>query len=88
VGDEVRRSFAARFTYAEELFSQRPDGMHVDLAEANRRQLLGAGLKDEAIALVGECTACARVGGRRKYFSHREELGLTGRAVGAIGIAK
>ena len=88
VGDEVRESFATRFDYAGELFSPGPDGMHVDLAQANRRQLLAAGLSEQNITLTGECTACTRVDGRRKYFSHRDERGFTGRAVGAIGIAK
>jgi len=87
VGDEVRNKFAARFGYAAELFSDREDGMHVDLAEANRRQLALAGLDSDRVAVIGECTACARVDGRRKYFSHRAEHGFTGRSMGMIGIA-
>ena len=87
VGEEVRERFGARFSYAAEMFSEREDGLHVDLAEANRRQLLGAGLPDTAVVVVGECTACSRVEGRRKYFSHRAESGFTGRAMGMIGIA-
>ena len=83
VGDEVRETFAARFGYAAELFS----GANVDLWEANRRQALDAGLAAASITVVGECTACARENGRRKYFSHRDERGFTGRAVGAIGMA-
>ena len=86
VGDEVRSRFGERFRYAAELFSDREDGMHVDLAEANRRQLVGAGLRPEAVTVLGECTACARVNGRRKYFSHRAEQGFTGRAMGLIGV--
>ena len=35
--------------------------IHLDLWEANRRQLLDAGLKAKRITVVGECTACARV---------------------------
>ena len=88
VGDEVRSGFGERFQYAAELFSDCEDGMHLDLAEANRRQLVGAGLKADAVTVVGECTACARVNGRRKYFSHRAERGFTGRSMGMIGIAK
>ena len=86
VGEEVRTKFGARFGYAGELFSNREDGMHVDLAEANRRQLVGAGLASERVTVIGECTACARVNGRRKYFSHRAELGFTGRSMGMIGV--
>ena len=88
VGDEVRTMFGARFGYAAELFSDREDGMHVDLAEANRRQLVGAGVRAERVSVIGECTACARVDGLRKYFSHRAERGLTGRSMGVIGIAR
>lgn len=87
VGDEVRAKFGARFGYAEELFSSREDGLHVDLAGANRRQLVGAGLSVGRVTVIGECTACARVDGRRKYFSHRAEQGFTGRSMGMIGIA-
>jgi len=86
VGEEVQTTFGARFGYAEQLFSIRPDGMHVDLAEANRRQLVDAGLSVDSVTVVGECTACARVNGRRKYFSHRAERGFTGRSMGMIGV--
>ncbi len=86
VGEEVRTKFGERFGYAAELFSDCEDGMHVDLAEANRRQLVGAGLAPERVTVIGECTACARVNGRRKYFSHRAERGFTGRSMGMIGI--
>jgi YfiH family protein len=44
--------------------------IHLNLWEANRRQLLDAGLKAKRITVVGECTACARIkGGGLKYFS-------------------
>jgi polyphenol oxidase len=76
-----------RFSYAAELFEQKDDGLHVDLAEANRRQLAGAGLSMENVTILRECTACAWVDGRRKYFSHRAEQGFTGRAMGMIGIS-
>jgi YfiH family protein len=61
--------------------------IHLDLWEANRRQLLDAGLKDNQINVIGECTACAGVAGERKYFSHRGESGFAGRMMAAIGIA-
>ena len=60
--------------------------IHMDLWEANRRQLLDAGLKAKRISMVGECTACARVGGRLKYFSHRGESGFAGRMMGVVGV--
>jgi copper oxidase (laccase) domain-containing protein len=62
--------------------------IHLDLWEANRRQLLDAGVKAKKITLIGECTACTRVkGGALKYFSHRGESGFAGRMIAAIGIA-
>ena len=87
VGDEVRERFHEAYPYASALFTQREAGLHLDLAEANRRQLLAAGLPPEAITIIGDCTACTRPpDGRRKYFSHRDEQGFTGRAMGLIGI--
>jgi hypothetical protein len=62
--------------------------IHLDLWEANRRQLLDAGLKAGRITVIGECTACTRVrDGRLKYFSHRGESGFTGRSMGVVGVA-
>jgi YfiH family protein len=83
VGDEVRGEFARAFGDAEGLFV----GRHLDLWEANRRVLVGAGLRADAVSVVGECTGCLRSGdGRRKYFSHRTEKGFTGRAMGLVGV--
>jgi polyphenol oxidase len=62
--------------------------IHVDLWEANRRQLLDAGLKAKRITVLGECSACARVGTSLKYFSHRGESGFAGRMMGVIGVAR
>ena len=62
---------------------------HLDLWEANRRQLLDAGLKAKRVSVIGECTACTRVkGGGLKYYSHRGEAGFAGRMMGVVGIAK
>lgn len=60
--------------------------IHIDLWEANRRQLLAAGLKAANITVLGQCTACARdKNGRRLFFSHRAEHGFTGRMLSVIG---
>lgn len=56
--------------------------LHLDLWEANRRQLLDAGVSAKKIAVAGECTAC----GISRYFSHRSEQGFTGRMMGVIGL--
>jgi YfiH family protein len=78
VGDEVREAFGG----GDGLFV----GKNLNLWEANRRALVGAGLQDGAVTVVGECTGCARMeDGRRKYFSHRMEQGFTGRAMGMVG---
>jgi polyphenol oxidase len=57
--------------------------LHLDLIEANRRQLLDAGVKPSAISLVNECTSCRT----DRYFSYRAECGCTGRMFSAIGIS-
>ncbi len=61
--------------------------IHIDLAEANRRQLVDAGLRPENITVVGECTGCARdANGERRYYSHRMEHGYAGRMMSVIGV--
>jgi YfiH family protein len=57
-------------------------GLHVDLVEANRRQLLAAGLKADAIQVVGGCTNCHP----ELFFSHRASHGRCGRMMSVIGI--
>jgi polyphenol oxidase len=93
VGHEVRREFRTRFGYGEELFrvgsEEDPGGQYLDLWEANRRQLLGAGLGEEQIYMVGECTACSQdEGGAMRYFSHRGEKGVAGRMLSVVGVAR
>jgi YfiH family protein len=56
--------------------------VHLDLVEANRRQLLDAGVKPEAIDLVGGCTNCQN----DLFFSHRAGRGHAGRMLSVIGI--
>jgi YfiH family protein len=54
--------------------------LHLDLAAANRRQLLDAGLRPEAIHMAHICTACHR----DQYYSHRAEHGFCGRMMAVI----
>jgi YfiH family protein len=67
--------------------------IHLDLWEANRRQLLDAGLSARRIWVAGECTACTRMGAKGadsaglKYFSHRGEGGFAGRMMAVVGVA-
>jgi YfiH family protein len=81
--DEVRRKYPMLF------LTQRAPGhspigpnLHLDLVEANRRQLLTAGLKPQAIHSVGGCTQCHR----ELFFSHRGSQGRAGRMMSVIGI--
>jgi polyphenol oxidase len=57
---------------------------HLDLWDANRRQLLDAGLTAKNIWQSKECTSCDL----QKYFSHRAERGFTGRMMSVIGLRK
>ena len=93
VGEEVRNAFTSEFSYAADLFGEKagekalpsPGGgvsLHLDLVEANRRQLLDAGVAVSAIAVLNECTSCRRY----RYFSYRAERRFTGRMLSVVGI--
>lgn len=56
--------------------------LHLDLREANRRQLMAAGVPNQQITALDNCTAC----NTRQFFSHRAENGRTGRMMAAIAI--
>jgi hypothetical protein len=56
--------------------------IHLDLVEANRRQLIDAGVPEDHIWAAEECTACRT----DLLFSHRAEAGYTGRMMGVIGM--
>lgn len=56
--------------------------LHLNVAEANRRQLIDAGLKAEKISMVGGCTRCQP----ELFFSHRGSQGRAGRMLSVIGI--
>lgn len=88
VGTEVQAAFREVFADADSLFLNPQVGLasRLDLQEANRRQLLNAGLHAANIQTVAECTACCQTTeGRRKYFSYRAEGGVTGRMLSVIG---
>ena len=68
------------------LSEKQPRSVHLDLWEANRRQLLEAGLTDARITVLKACTACSRNSeGKLQYFSHRGEGGIAGRMLSVIG---
>lgn len=56
--------------------------LYLDLVEANRRQLVAAGLRRKHIVASPLCTACHT----DLLFSHRAEHGKTGRTMGLIGM--
>jgi YfiH family protein len=56
--------------------------IYLDLREANRRQLLAAGLRPESVTTIDLCTSCRT----DLFFSHRVEKGVTGRQMGVVGI--
>ena len=87
--EEVFDSNAIHIRYPLLFLNQRAPGhgdlgpeIHLDLVEANRRQLLDAGVREEHISVVSGCTACDT----EHFFSHRAEFGKTGRMLAVIGI--
>jgi hypothetical protein len=86
---EVFDSDPVRKKYPMLFLTQRAPGhspigpsLHVDLVEANLRQLLAAGLKPQNIQIVGGCTQCHS----DLFFSHRASHGHAGRMMAVIGI--
>jgi purine-nucleoside/S-methyl-5'-thioadenosine phosphorylase / adenosine deaminase len=86
---EVQSSDAVREKYPLLFMNMRAPGhgdlcikFHLDLREANRRQLLAAGVPQKQIFPLNHCTACDT----RLFFSHRAEKGRTGRMMAVIGI--
>lgn len=87
---EVYDSDPIREKYPMLFLTQRAPGhspigpsLHLNLVEANRRQLLDAGLKPQSIKVVGGCTSCHR----ELFFSYRAAQGRTGRMLSVIGVA-
>jgi len=56
--------------------------LYLDLMDANRRQLVMAGVPENQISLLSYCTSCKT----RRFFSHRAERGVTGRMMAVVGI--
>ena len=89
--DEVFDSNALHIKYPLLFLNQRAPGhgapatkLHLDLFEANRRQLLDAGVVEKNIWISDLCTSCRT----DMLFSHRAEFGKTGRMMAAIGVRK
>lgn len=81
--DPVREKYPLLFLTARAPgHSSLGPSLHLDLMEANRRQLLDAGVRAEAVTVLGDCTRCQN----QRYFSYRAEQGFTGRMLSVVGI--
>jgi YfiH family protein len=86
---EVDSSDVVRNRYPMLFLTQRAPGhspigpsLHLNLIEANRRQLLAVGLRPKSISVVGGCTNCRP----DLFFSHRASRGNAGRMLSVIGV--
>jgi hypothetical protein len=83
--DEIHEKYPLLFlTSRAPGHSQLPEQVFLDLAEANRRQLLDAGIPAKNISEISLCTACRT----DLLFSHRAEHGVTGRMMAVVGIGE
>jgi polyphenol oxidase len=81
--DPVREKYPLLFLTARAPgHSVLPKKIFLDLVEANRRQLLAAGVVAKHITASPFCTACRT----DMLFSYRAEKGVTGRMMAAVGI--
>jgi YfiH family protein len=83
--DPVREKYPMLFLTARAPgHSNLPVTIFLDLVEANRRQLLSAGLSAKKIDASPLCTSC----NTDTLFSHRAEKGVTGRLMGVAGVRR
>jgi YfiH family protein len=81
--DDIREKYPLLFLSARAPgHTEMPHKIFLDLVEANRRQLIDAGVAKKNITASELCTSCRT----DLLFSHRAEKGKTGRMVGAVGI--
>jgi polyphenol oxidase len=82
--DEIHEKYPLLFlTSRAPGHSELPKKIFLDVPEANRRQLLAAGVLAKNITDVGLCTSCHP----ELFFSHRRDDGVTGRMMAVVGIA-
>jgi purine-nucleoside/S-methyl-5'-thioadenosine phosphorylase / adenosine deaminase len=81
--DPVREKYPLLFLTARAPgHSELPTKIFLDLVEANRRQLIDAGISPKNISASMLCTACHP----DLLFSYRAEKGLTGRMMAVAGV--
>ena len=78
VGPEVALQFESIFPEKGSLNRR----MKLDLAEANRRQLIAAGVPPEQIEFSGLCTVCLA----GEFHSFRREREKAGRMLSVVGV--
>lgn len=77
----VIKPLSKAFPYWQELVKEKENARwNLDLAKANLRLLLEAGVKESNIFSTGLCTSCRA----DLFFSHRREKGRTGRMMNVI----
>lgn len=82
--DEIHEKYPLLFLTARAPgHSELPKKIFLDVPEANRRQLLAAGVPAKNITNVGLCTLCHP----QMFFSHRRDKGVTGRMMAVVGVA-
>lgn len=83
--DQIRERYPLLFLTARAPgHTELPKRTFLDLVEANRRQLITAGIPARNIWASQLCTACRP----DLLFSYRAEKGVTGRMLGVVGIKK
>jgi polyphenol oxidase len=81
--DPVREKYPLLFLTARAPgHSELPKKIYLDLVEANRQQLIEAGVPKKSIETSPLCTNCHP----ELLFSYRAEKGKTGRMMGVVGI--
>jgi purine-nucleoside/S-methyl-5'-thioadenosine phosphorylase / adenosine deaminase len=81
--DPVREKYPLLFLTARAPgHSKLPVNIFLDLVEANRRQLIDAGVPAKHIEASPLCTSCRT----DLLFSYRAEKGVTGRLMGVVGV--
>ena len=81
--DPIREKYPLLFLSARAPgHSELPKKIFLDLVEANRQQLIAAGVLAKNISASPLCTACRT----DLLFSHRAERGITGRSMAAVAI--
>ena len=85
VGSEVAEQFCTAFPGHEtELIHDHAGRAHLDLWQANRLQLLEAGLRADHIDSSDTCTACQH----QWFYSYRADGSVTGRMAAVIALRK